>query len=146
MFRGSAATKIDEKGRLKVPTEFRRLLAERYGPEVFLTSVLGTSVLLYPLSVWEEIENRLAAMPSTDRVKQRFLERVNYYGQQAKVDGQGRVLVPQILRESSEMNGEVVVNGRLDHLEVWNHERLLQRFDDEPFTNDDFRYLSEHDI
>lgn len=146
MFRGSAATKIDEKGRLKVPTDFRRLLDERYGPEVFLTSVLGDSVLLYPLAVWEEIENRLAAMPSTDRVKQRFLERVSYYGQQAKIDGQGRVLVPQILRDSAEMSGEVVVSGRLDHLVVWNHGRLQKRFSDEPFTEDDFRYLSEHKI
>jgi len=146
MFRGSAATKIDDKGRLKVPTEFRRLLDERYGPEVFLTSVLGESVLLYPLSVWEEIENRLAAMPSTDRVKQRFLERVSYYGQQAKMDSQGRVLVPQILRESADMSGEVVVSGRLDHLQVWNHGRLQKRFSDHPFTDDDFRYLSEHNI
>ncbi|HKI87246.1 MAG TPA: division/cell wall cluster transcriptional repressor MraZ [Thermoanaerobaculia bacterium] len=146
MFRGSAATKIDEKGRLKVPTEFRRLLAERYGPDVFLTSVLGDSVLLYPLSVWEEIESRLAAMPSTDRVKQRFLERVSYYGQQGKIDGQGRVLVPPILRDSAEMAGEVVVSGRIDYLEVWNRTRLEKRFSDEPFTDDDFRYLSEHKI
>jgi len=146
MFRGSAPTRIDEKGRLKVPTTFRRQLEERYGRDVFITSVLGDSVLLYPLSVWEEIEDRLAALPSTNRTKQRFLERVSYYGQQGQLDRQGRVVIPPLLRDSADMAGEVVVNARLDHLEVWNRKRLKARFTDEPFTDEDFEYLSEKGI
>lgn len=146
MFRGSAPTKIDDKGRLKVPTTFRRHLEERYGKEVFITSVLGDSVLVYPLSVWEEIEDRLAALPSTNRTKQRYLERVSYFGQQAQLDGQGRVVIPPLLRDSAEMVGEVVVNSRLDHLEIWNHSRLRARFTEEPFSDDDFEYLSEKGI
>lgn len=146
MFRGSAPTKIDDKGRLKVPTGFRRILEERYGREVFITSVLGDSVLVYPLVVWEVHEERLAALPSTDRTKRRYLERVSYFGQQGRCDGQGRVLVPQLLRESSEMNGEVVVSGRLDHLEVWNRDRLQKRFEEQPFSEEDFEYLAERGI
>jgi len=146
MFRGSAPTKIDDKGRVKVPTVFRRQLEERYGREVFLTSILGDSVLLYPLSVWEEIEDRLAALPSTDRTKQRFLERVGYYGQQGKLDGQGRVVIPPLLRDSAEMVGDVVVSARLDHMEIWNRQRLEARFTEQPFTEEDFGYLSEKGI
>ena len=146
MFRGSAPTKIDDKGRLKVPTAFRRQLEERYGREVFVTSILGDSVLLYPLSVWEEIEDRLAALPSTDRTKQRFLERVSYYGQQGQLDGQGRVVLPPLLRESAKMKGDVVVSARLDHLEVWNRQRLEGRFSEQPFTDEDFAYLSDKGI
>ena len=146
MFRGSASAKIDEKGRLKIPTDLRRHLQDEYGTEVFLTSVLGTSVLVYPLPVWEEIEARLAALPATDRTKQKYLERVSYYGQQSRLDGQGRVVVPPILRDSAEMSGEVVVSGRLDHLEVWNRGRLEDRFDDQPFSDEDFGYLSEKGI
>ena len=146
MFRGSAAAKIDAKGRLKVPTEFRRLLDERYGPEVFVTSVDGTSALLYPLTVWEGVEARLAAMPSTERVKRRFLERVNYFGQQLKIDGQGRLLMPHLLRERAQMVGEVVVSGRLDHFEIWNHERFDARLDEEPFTDDDFEALARFGV
>ncbi len=146
MFRGSAPAKIDDKGRLKVPTAFRRHLEERFGREVFITSVLGDSVLLYPLPVWEEIEARLAALPSTDRTKQRFLERVSYYGQPARLDAQGRVVIPQILRESAEMAGEVVVSSRLDYLEVWNLQRLQDRFTEQPFTEEDFGYLSDKGI
>ena len=102
--------------------------------------------MVYPLSVWEDLEARLAALPSTDRVKRRYLERVSYYGQQTRLDAQGRVVIPPILRESAEMAGEVVVSTRLDHLEVWNRARLEARFSQEPFTEDDFAYLSERDI
>ena len=146
MFRGSAPAKIDEKGRLKIPTELRRRFQDQYGSEVFITSIVGDSVMVYPLSVWEDLEARLAALPSTNRVKRRFLERVNYFGQQTRLDKQGRVVIPPILRQSAEMVGEVVVNGRLDHLEVWNRTRLESRFSQEPFSDDDFEYLSEKGI
>lgn len=146
MFRGSAPSKIDDKGRLKVPTGFRRTLEDRYGREVFTTSVTGDSVLVYPLVVWEVLEERLAALPSTDRTKRRYLERVSYFGQQGQFDSQGRILVPQLLRESAEMIGEVVVSGRLDHLEVWNRDRLQKLFEEQPFTDEDFGYLAERGI
>jgi MraZ protein len=146
MFRGSAPAKIDEKGRLKVPTDFRRVVEERYGPDLFVTSILGDSALLYPLPVWEEIEGRLAAMPSTDRTKVRFLERANYFGQQVRLDVQGRILIPQILRESAGMNGDVVVSAQIDHLVVWNRDRFVSRLDEQPFTEDDFRALAERGI
>ena len=146
MFRGSAPAKIDDKGRLKIPTDFRRLIEERYGPELFITSVLGDSALIYPLPVWEEIEARLSAVPSADRAKSRYLERVSYFGQQVRFDVQGRILMPQLLRERADMNGDVVVSGQLDHLVVWNHERFLARLDEQPFTDEDFRALSERGI
>jgi MraZ protein len=143
MFRGSAATKIDEKGRLKVPSEFRRILEERYGTEVFITSITGDSATLYPLPVWEEVEQRLSQVASTNRARQRFLERVNYFGQQLRLDGQGRVVVPQILREQAEMVGDVVVSGRIEHLEIWNRERFDRKLGEEPFTEDDYRALAD---
>ena len=146
MFRGSAPAKIDDKGRLKVPTEFRRILEESHGPEVFITSVVGRSATLYPLAAWEEIERKLAEVPSSDRAKQRFLERVNYFGQQLRLDAQGRVVIPQILRERAEIVGEVVVSGRIEHLEVWNRERFDQRLVEEPFTEEDFQALAERGI
>ena len=146
MFRGSAPAKIDDKGRIKMPTAFRRQLTDQFGQEIFLTSIVGESVLIYPLPVWQELEGRLYGLPSTDRVKQRFLERVSYYGQQSKLDGQGRVVVPPLLRESAEMAGEIVVSARLDYFEVWNKERLQKRFTERPFSDDEFDYLSERGI
>lgn len=146
MFRGSSPAKIDDKGRLKIPTEFRRILDESFGQEVFITSVVGDSASIYPLQVWEEIERKLAAVPSSHRAKQRFLERVNYFGQQLRLDSQGRVVIPQILRERAEVVGEVVVSGRLDQLEVWNRERFDQKLLEEPFGEEDYHALAEHGI
>ena len=143
MFRGSSPAKIDDKGRLKIPTDFRRVLEERHGSaDLFVTSVLGDSALIYPLPVWEELETRLLALPSTNPVRARFLERSSYYGQQSQLDVQGRILIPQLLRESAGMAGDVVVMGQLDHLVVWNHDRFLARLNDQPFTEDDYRALS----
>ena len=142
MFRGSSPAKIDDKGRLKVPTEFRRLLEEQHGTDVFITSITGESALIFPLSVWEEQEQKLASVPSSNRAKQRYLARVNYFGQQLKLDSQGRAVVPQILREKAQILGEVVVSGRLDHLEVWNRELFEQMLLEEPFGDDDFETLS----
>ena len=148
MFRGSAPAKVDEKGRLKVPTDFRRFLEDRYGPDLFVTSLLGDSVLIFPLPVWEEIEARLAAVPSTDRAKTKYLERVSYFGQQVRLDGQGRLVIPQLLRESAGMSAdvEVVVSARIDHLVVWNRERFARRLEEQPLTEDDLRALTERGI
>jgi MraZ protein len=143
MFRGSSPAKIDDKGRLKIPTDFRRVLEDRHGsPDLYVTSVVGDSALIYPLPVWEDVEARLAQMPSTNPVRMRYLERLSYFGQQTQLDVQGRILIPQLLRESAGMSGDVVVMGQLDHLVVWNHDRFLARLNDQPFTEDDYRALS----
>lgn len=146
MFRGSAPAKIDDKGRLKMPTQFARLLEERYGLDVFITSVTGESAILYPLIVWEELERKLLQAPSADRATAKYLERVNYFGQQLTLDNQGRMVMPQLLRERAQILGEVMVVGRLDNLEIWNRERLDQRMAAEQFTNEDFQSLAAHGI
>ena len=146
MLRGSTTATIDDKGRLKVPTDFRRTLEERYGPEFFVTSVTGEKALIYPLPVWEEIEGKLGEMPGTDPVRQRFLERVSYFGAQLRLDNQGRLLMPAILRDRAAMVGEVIVSAQIDHLEVWNRERFEARLAEQPFTDDDFRALAERGI
>lgn len=146
MFRGSTTATVDEKGRLKVPTDFRRGIEDKYGPELFITSVTGEQVLVYPLQVWMAIETRLLALPATDRLKERYLERVAFYGAEARFDLQGRVLVPAILRAAAGMQGEVVVSGRLDHLVVWNRERLERRLAEQPFSDADFSALAERGI
>lgn len=143
MLRGNHPARIDDKGRIKVPSGFRLLIEQQYGSELFVTSVTGEYVRLYPMAVWLEVERRLAEVPSANPSKQRFLDRVNFFGQSAAMDKQGRVVVPQLLRESAAMTGEVSVLGLQNHLAVWNQKRLSERlFEKEPFTDDDGRVLS----
>jgi MraZ protein len=146
MLRGNHPARVDDKGRLKVPNGFRTLIESQYGSELFVTSVTGEQVRLYPMAVWLEIERKLQSVPQTNPSRLRFLERVNFYGQAASMDRQGRVLLPQLLREASAMAGDVSVLGVQNHLEVWNLRRLLERFKKEPFTEEDGRALSEFGI
>ena len=146
MFRGNAPARIDDKGRLKIPNAFRSLLESKYGRELFLTSVTGEYVRVYPLPVWLETEQRLGAMPSTHPAKLRFLDRVNYFGQTGELDAQGRVLIPVRLRDAATMAGDVDVLGQFNYLDVWNHDRFLSKMQREPYTDDDARSLSEFGI
>jgi MraZ protein len=146
VFRGNAPARIDEKGRLKVPTAFRSLLESKYGRELFLTSLTGEYVRVYPMPVWLENEQKLSEVPSTNPAKLRYLDRVNYYGQLSELDSQGRVLIPVRLREAATMSGDVDVLGLYNYLDVWNHDRLLTKMQREPYTDDDARALSEFGI
>ena len=146
MLRGNLYAKIDDKGRLKIPTAFRALIAETYGEALYVTSVTGESVRIYPMPVWVGIEEKLAQVPSTHPSRLRFFDRVNYFGQPAEFDKQGRVSIHGRLRESAQMLGAVDVFGQYDYLEVWNHERFVRRLDQEPFTDDDARALADFGI
>ena len=142
-FRGSAPARLDEKGRLKVPNLFRQQIEEAFGPALFVTSLHGREILVYPLAVWQALEEKLAALPAIHRAKRKFLERVNYYGQGGTLDGQGRVLIPQILRDAAKLPADVVVTGNIDHLVVSDRGALSTRLAGEDFTPEDYDELSK---
>jgi MraZ protein len=134
--RGNCPAKVDEKGRLKIPSVFLDELKE-YGNQFYITSPTGESARIYPLKVWSEIEDKLAQLPSNNVAKRKFLMRTSYFGQQAELDGQGRLLLPLVLREAAQTIGEVDVFGTLNYLEVMNHTRVLDKLKNEPYTDAD---------
>jgi MraZ protein len=146
VLRGNSPARIDDKGRLKIPNAFRAVVEAQHGRAVFVTSLTGESVRVYPMTVWIEIERKLAQIPTTHPARLRFFSRVNYYGQAGEFDNQGRVLIHARLRESAGMTGDVDVFGQYDHLEVWNHERFVTKLASDPFTDDDARALAEFGI
>jgi MraZ protein len=146
VFKGHETTRADDKGRLKVPAVFRSPLEAKYGRELFVTSISGDFVNIYPMPVWAELEEKLAKMPTTHPSRVRFLERVNYFGQVAELDAQGRVLIPARLRETASITGDIDVLGQVTYLQAWNHDRLWARLQREPFTDDDAQKLAEYGI
>jgi MraZ protein len=136
MLRGNCPAKIDEKGRLKIPQAFRSLIEKEWGRDLFVTSLNGDDVRIYPLPTWEKLEKDLGPGPWSTSVK-RYIRAVNYWGQQAEIDNQGRVLIHPHLREKAATLGDVSVLGSLDHLVVLNHERLTQDVDQNPVTEAD---------
>ena len=142
MLRGNYPAKVDEKGRVKIPSAFLEALRE-YGTKFYVTSENGDYVRVYPMKIWNEIEEKLAQLSSHNRTKQKFLTRTNYYGQVVELDGQGRILVPGILRESAQMRGDVDVLGNLTYLQIWNHTRFLDSLKASPITEEDEKTLDD---
>ena len=146
MLRGNYTARIDDKGRLKIPNAFRSLVETKHGKELFVTSLTGEYVRIYPMPVWMALEEKMTRVPSAHPARLKFFDRVNYYGQTAAFDNQGRVIIHPRLRDSAGMSGEVDVFGQYDYLDVWNHERFVAKMQREPYTDDDARALAEFGI
>lgn len=141
---GSYTARIDKSGRIKIPEKFRAAIEERYGKELFVTSLTDEAVQLYPLSVWEDIagitDEGLHHLKPDVRM---FMLRVNMKGHHYEIDSKGRILVSQVLREKACLDNEVEVVGLNNHLEVWNKERLETTIAEKPLTDEDFERISE---
>jgi MraZ protein len=141
MFRGGHPARVDEKGRLKVPVDFKRRVDEMYGPQFFITSRDGKRAELYPMKEWEKIEEALAKVPASG-AKRRFLDVTNYYGQVVEMDAQGRLLIPQNLREAATIEGDVAVLGQMTFLAVVNDSKQRAAIEAEPLTDADMESLA----
>src|SRR6266478_273202 len=140
--RGNCQAKVDEKGRLKIPAVFLEGL-RKYGNQFYITSTTGESARIYPMQIWIGIEEKLAKVSSQNRAKRKFLLRTSYFGQAVEMDGQGRVLIPGVLREAAQVKGDVAVLGALDYLEVINNARALDQMKSEPYTDEDNKILGD---
>ena len=142
MFRGNNPTRIDEKGRLKLPAEFKRQIDESYGTQFFITSRDGRRAEIYPMQEWEKFEAKLAAIPSFNPAKKKLMERINYYGHTTEMDTQGRLLVPQLVREELNVTGDVNVFGMQTYFEIANREAFKANMDANPMTAEDEESLA----
>jgi MraZ protein len=143
VFRGTHKATVDPKGRLKIPAEFKEIIDRDYGPNFYVTSLRGDKASVYPFSQWEQTEKKLAALPTMSRARNKFLDRTNFWGQQAQMDGQGRILVPSQLRAAADVVGEVIVMGYPDRLDVWKPERFAEHLEKDPITEEDEKTWSD---
>jgi MraZ protein len=144
MLRGNCPARIDDKGRLKVPEAFKKVLEERYSsPDFWVTSLEGNFARIYPLEEWVKVEEKLSRGGTFNSSRGKLLNRLNYYGQVVSWDKQGRILIPSILREKAEIKGDVAVLGQLDWLAVWNNDKFLAEVINNPMTDEDGKVLDE---
>lgn len=143
MLSGSFTVKVDEKGRVKVPSEFRRRIEQRYGDgPFFVTSVRGDCAHLYPEKAWDEILQKLSTQPPSRPIVAKFRLATDYYGQPASIDAQGRLLIHPRLRHDAGIEDEVVIVAHPNRLEVWNHRKIKEELEKNPLTGEEMDQLT----
>lgn len=120
MFRGVNGVNIDVKGRIVMPTRYReRLQQEGHGDIVLTIDTEERCLLLYPLKAWEEIESKLAALPSFNPAARRIQRLLIGHATEIEIDTQGRILLPPLLREYAGLNKKAVLIGQGKKFELW---------------------------
>lgn len=138
MFRGHHPTRVDDKGRFKVPAEYKREIDESYGAKFYITSRDGKIAWVYPLEVWEKLEREMLTQRPAPPELRHFLDATSYYGQVVEIDAQGRLLLPSLLREKADLKGDVAVVGKLERMEIRNAEEYRQKVEEyQPTAADD---------
>jgi MraZ protein len=143
MLLGSFPARIDEKFRLKIPARFRRDWLESEENAFYVTSYDGRRAQIYPLAVWSRIAEKFKEAPRMDSAKEKLENFTSFYGLLTQMDSQGRILIPQALREDAQIVGEVTVIGKTDHLEVWNTDTFRRNLKERPLTDADRERLAE---
>jgi MraZ protein len=118
MFLGEYNHTIDEKGRLTLPAKYRAELA----PGVVVTRGIDKCLFVFPMAEWQKLSEKVSALPLTDTAAREFRRLLFSGATDADLDKQGRVLLPQYLREYAGLNGNVVVAGLNTHMEIWSPE------------------------
>jgi MraZ protein len=143
MFRGNHPAKVDEKGRLKLPSAFKGLMDAGSVTQFYVTSTDGESAQVWPLPEWEKREAQLGESSEMEEAVQKYLSLTSYYGQQVEMDNQARLLLPQILRNAAQLDGEVTVFGMRTYLEVHNRGIFEQNLAANQLTADDRKAMAE---
>jgi transcriptional regulator MraZ len=130
VFRGAAKITLDDKGRMVVPTRYRERLVERSQGQVVITVDLeGECLLIYPLSDWELVERRLMDLPTLNPHSRRLQRLMVGHATDLSLDGHGRLLLPQELREFAALNRHAVLIGQGSRCELWDDARWTERRD-----------------
>lgn len=122
MFMGEYSHSIDTKGRLIIPAKFRELLGE----EFVLTKGLDGCLSIYPMEEWKAFEEKLKALPLTNKNARTFSRFFVAGATTCELDKQGRILVPVTLREFAGLEKDVVLTGNITRIEIWSKQKWIE--------------------
>lgn len=129
MFRGANRITLDAKGRLAIPTRYRARIEERCASQLIVTVDRDYCLLIYPLPEWEEVERRLARLPTLDRKAQRLKRLLLGHATEQELDSHGRILLTKELREFASLDKQVMLVGQGNKFELWDETRWHERRD-----------------
>jgi len=131
MFRGDFALTMDTKGRLAVPSRYRERLADACGGKLVVTiSLLERCLVAYPFPDWQRIENTLDGLPALDQKAQAISHLLIGHATELDMDAQGRILLPQSLRDFAQLGKRVRMVGQIRKFELWNEATWAARRDE----------------
>lgn len=136
-FIGNPKTKLDDRGRLKMPAEFKAFIEKKYGKSFtsfYITSREGKDAEIYPMPEWQQHLAKIFAMPKSLPARKKLLERYNLFGDRAEMDPQGRLLMPEELRNAGLVSEEVKVSGEGSFLRVTSLKVLRENVSANPLT------------
>jgi MraZ protein len=139
MFRGNHPAKIEESGRLKLPVPFKLMLDATNISDLYVTTEDGQRAQIWPIDEWKKIETRLKKHSVGNVAVKKYLDMTGYYGQEAKMDAQGRFVLPQLLRAKTKLEGDLAVIGKITHFEVVNRALFEQELPARVPTEDDLK-------
>lgn len=120
-FLGSYQHQLDEKGRVSLPASFRREAADQ---RFVLVQPYPPALALYPEVEWMKVEERLSDLMGRDAEARLYVLSIVANAVEVVLDGQGRILIPQRLKEAAELDGQVMLVGAIDKVELWNPARF----------------------
>jgi MraZ protein len=148
-FSGNPKAKLDDRGRLKLPAEFKSFLEKKYGKDFnafYIVSREGEDAEIYPMPEWQAHLARVFKMPKSHPARKKLLERYSLYGDRADMDPQGRLLMPEELRNAGMTNVDVKVSGEGTLLRVKSLSRLRESVKQSEFSAQDVDAMNEFDV
>jgi len=131
VFRGEYSLSLDAKGRLAIPSRYRERLVEDCGGKLIVTiSLLERCLVVYPYPRWQRIEEVLKDLPTMDRQAQAINHLLIGHAVDCDMDGNGRVLLTQALRNFATLDKRITMVGLVDKFELWDEAGWLQRRDE----------------
>ncbi|RJQ44890.1 MAG: division/cell wall cluster transcriptional repressor MraZ [Nitrospiraceae bacterium] len=120
-FSGKYYYTVDPKGRIIIPSPLRKIIFDHYSTKLFVANALFDKCLhIYPQEEWNRLEEKVRSLPKMDQDVKRFKRIVIASAIECEIDKQGRLLVPAALREDANINGDIVIVGQIEKIELWN--------------------------
>jgi DNA-binding transcriptional regulator/RsmH inhibitor MraZ len=148
-FSGNPTVKLDERNRLKMPTDFKKFIELKYGKDFnafYITSQDGESAEVFPLPVWHERQAKIQKLPKSHKIRVKLGALNNLYGGPSTMDSQGRMSFPEELEASAELTGEVKVLGEGSFLRVTSLKKLRESVKKNPLTSEEVDSLADFDL
>ena len=123
-FTGEFSYAIDAKGRVNVPSKFRSCLSSKNSKSFVITRGLDKCIWVYPIIIWQEIEDELRKLSSLSNVNRSFVRSTARYASNVQYDKQGRIAISQNLIEYANLDKEALIIGMINKIEIWNPEIL----------------------